>query len=70
VGRAPAVAGGGGDDVWWRSREGQRPKVEASTCGRGARSGGSVRETEGERESGMRESSWALMGMGNLGVNM
>ena len=44
--------------------------MEASAFGGGARSGGTVRETEGKRESGLRESSWALVGMGNLGVDM
>jgi len=29
-----------------------------------------MRETEGERESSVREKSWALMGMENLGVDM
>jgi hypothetical protein len=65
-----------------RSREGRRPEVEATTeteaeaeaetevWGGGARSGGTVRETEGERESRVRESSWASTGMGNLGVNL
>jgi hypothetical protein len=45
-------------------------EAEAEACGGGARSGDTVRETEGERESGVRESSWALTGMGNLGVNL